>query len=149
MKSLIILLFCFSSVVPSKWLTDMNQAREQASQSHKLILLTFSGSDWCVPCIRLHREIFESDVFEKYAEDNLVLVNADFPRLRKNKLSKEQTAKNDQLAQTYNPKGNFPLTILMNANGTILKEWEGFPNETADKFVSELDASLHTVAINN
>jgi thioredoxin-related protein len=130
------------------WYTDMDKAKHDADQSHKLILLNFSGSDWCVPCIRMHKEIFESEVFEKYASDNLVLVNADFPRLRKNHLSSEQTKKNELLADAYNPKGSFPLTLLMDAKGKVLKQWEGMPDETADKFVNDIDVYYHSVALN-
>src|SRR5690242_9963236 len=94
------------------WETDFSKAREMAQADHKLIVLNFSGSDWCGPCIRLHKEIFESQSFTSYANDHLVLVNADFPRLKKNQLSKEQEAKNDQLAEKYNKEGKFPLTLL-------------------------------------
>src|SRR5436305_10584226 len=100
-----LLLMSIINMENTPWYTDMDKAKHDADQSHKLILLNFSGSDWCVPCIRMHKEIFESEVFEKYASDNLILVNADFPRLRKNHLSSEQTKKNELLADAYNPKG--------------------------------------------
>lgn len=68
------------------WLSNMDEAKTRAMQSHKYILLNFSGSDWCVPCIQMHKEVFESEVFENYAKDNLVLVNADFPPPKKERL---------------------------------------------------------------
>src|SRR5690349_16299822 len=86
----------------NSWETDFDKAQQTAQTEHKLIILNFSGSDWCGPCIRMHKEIFESDVFKKYATDHLVLVNADFPRLKKNQVSSEQLKKNNKLAQTYN-----------------------------------------------
>src|SRR5438045_7147853 len=95
------------------WETDFDLARQKAQQNHKYILLNFSGSDWCGPCIRLHDEIFESDVFKKMAATDLILVNADFPRLKKNQLPKEQQTQNDHLADQYNAKGSFPLTLLL------------------------------------
>jgi len=122
------------------WLTDFNKAQQQAAQNHKLILLNFSGSDWCGPCIRLKQEIFDADVFNSYASGHLLLVNADFPRLSKNQLSKEQTTQNEALADRFNKNGKFPLTILMDANGKVLKEWEGFPKESPDVFVEEIRA---------
>jgi thioredoxin-related protein len=150
MKLVALILFSLFTINTSKWLTDMDEAKAEAAKSHKMILLTFSGSDWCVPCIRLHKEIFESELFEKYAEDNLVLVNADFPRLKKNRLSKEQTIKNERLADQFNPNGTFPLTILLDANGKMIKQWEGMSKETVEKFINEIDASVHTVAsVNN
>lgn len=121
------------------WDTNFENAKKQAAKEHKLILLNFSGSDWCGPCIRLHDEIFESATFKNFADNNLVLVNADFPRLKKNQLSKEQQKSNDKLADKYNPEGIFPFTVLMNADGTVIKSWEGYPNETAEQFTKGLN----------
>ena len=108
-------------------------------KTHRLIVLNFSGSDWCGPCIRMRKEIFEADAFQDYAEQKLVLVNADFPRLKKNQLSKEQTKLNESLADKYNPEGKFPLTILFDDTGKVLKQWEGCPNESPEKFVTEIN----------
>lgn len=120
------------------WLTDFEKAKVEAVQSHRLILLSFSGSDWCIPCIKLRDQIFESAMFEKYADSSLVLVNADFPRLKKNKLSAELTKRNESLADRFNAHGTFPLTLLLDARGKVLKTWEGFPDKPADKFVDEI-----------
>ena len=127
MRSLWIALFSTLFISAASWETDFEKAKEEAQSQHKFILLNFSGSDWCGPCIRMHNEIFESDVFLKYANDRLVLLNADFPRLKKHALSKEQQKKNDLLADTYNKEGVFPLTLLLTADGKALKKWEGLP----------------------
>lgn len=129
----------FSTNTPV-WLTDFNKARTEAATSEKYILVNFSGSDWCGPCIRLHKEVFESETFANYAQKNLVLVNADFPRLRKNQLSKEQQKLNNVLADQYNPQGHFPFTVLVDSKGTVVKTWDGYPNETADKFLSDINS---------
>lgn len=120
------------------WETDFENAKKKAVTEHKLILLNFSGSDWCGPCIKLHKEIFESNSFQYFADSNLVLINADFPRLKKNQLSKEQQKKNDKLADKYNPQGSFPYTILLNAEGKPIKAWDGYPNMTAEQFTGQL-----------
>ncbi len=122
----------------TNWGTDMEEAKKQAKDEHKYILLNFSGSDWCGPCIRLHKEIFGSDEFKTFADQKLVLVNADFPRLKKNQLSKEQQAKNDKLADKYNSQGNFPYTVLLNEEGKVVKAWEGYPNETPAAFTAQI-----------
>jgi peroxiredoxin len=57
------------------------------------------------------------------------LVRADFPRMKKNQLSKEQTAYNEKLAEKYNPKGKFPLTVLINPDGKVITEWDGYPKD--------------------
>ena len=120
------------------WETDFERARETAKQEHKYILLNFSGSDWCGPCIRMHDEIFESPAFKQIAGADLILMNADFPRLKKNQLSKDQQKKNEHLADLYNAKGSFPLTVLLTAEGKLVKEWVGFPEGGPVQFVSEI-----------
>lgn len=132
----------FFTAAPS-WLGNFNKATSEAAKDHKLILINFSGSDWCGPCIRLTKEIFESQTFEDYASTNLVLVRADFPRQKKNQLAADQEKQNEKLADKYNPNGTFPLTLLVNENGKILKEWDGFPNESPEKFVSEINSIVH------
>ena len=123
------------------WSLDLLSAKKQAHEENKMILLNFSGSDWCGPCIRLHKEILSSAAFEAYAKDHLVLLNADFPRMKKNQLSKEKQAQNDALADAYNKNGTFPLTLLLSADGKILKQWEGFPNETPEEFITDISSA--------
>jgi thioredoxin-related protein len=138
MKLLSILLttFLFSSVT---WLGDFSSATTEATKEDKLILINFSGSDWCGPCIRLRKEILESSTFENYAKDHLVLVRADFPRQKKNQLDAAQVKLNEALADKYNPEGKFPFTLLVDKNGKILKSWDGFPNESPETFVSDIN----------
>lgn len=137
MKTLLIIaLIAFFSVSP--WEPDFSNAKKIAKEKNELILLNFSGSDWCGPCIRMHKEIFGDSNFLKMASTNLVMVNADFPRSKKNQLSTERKKQNETLAEAYNPKGSFPFTVLMDANGKVIKQWEGLPNQTADAFTAEL-----------
>src|SRR5690349_5727418 len=135
MKFLTLLLVgAFMNLAPG-WGTDFEKARVQAAKDHKFVLVNFSGSDWCLPCIRMHDQIFEAAAFKEFAKDHLELVNADFPRLKKNALAKEQQKLNEELAEKYNTKGIFPLTLLLDAEGNILKTWEGQPKSTADQFI--------------
>lgn len=92
----------------------------------------------------MHREIFNSDPFASYADQKLVLVNADFPRLKKNHLSKDQEKKNDQLADQYNPTGKFPYTVLMNAEGKVIRTWDGLPSDGTEGFIIEVDNALNS-----
>jgi len=121
------------------WMGDFSQAQQEAKSSHKQILINFSGSDWCGPCIRLRKEILESEQFERYASGNLLLVRADFPRQKKNQLAKEQVKRNEALAERYNKDGKFPYTVLVDENGQVLKTWDGFPDESPEAFVAEID----------
>jgi len=143
---LLISLFLFTiSVSTAEWLTDFSKAQQQAGQDKKMILLNFSGSDWCGPCIRMRKEIFGADVFNTYAVEHLVLVHADFPRLKKNQLSKEQTKQNEALADKYNREGKFPFTVLLNSNGKVIKQWDGLPDESPESFVEEVKKVFNAV----
>jgi thioredoxin-related protein len=137
MQTLLIALVS-SFLLSTGWETDFNKAQQSARSEHKLILLNFSGSDWCGPCIRMHDDIFEKSNFTEYANEHLVLVNADFPRSKKHELSKDQQAKNDKLADKYDKEGIFPLTVLLSPQGKILKEWKGFPGVSAEEFTKQV-----------
>jgi thioredoxin-related protein len=123
------------------WKTNLSEARQQAATQHKYILLNFSGSDWCLPCIRMHSEIFEKPAFKEFAEKSLILVNAEFPRQKKNQLSKEQQQQNALLADRYDTAGIFPLTVLMDENGNVIKQWEGYPGISAENFVAAVKSA--------
>ena len=140
---LCISLFVSSALAQPTWLNDVSLAKKQAVTEHKLLLINFSGSDWCGPCIRMHKTIFNDPSFVDFAAENLVLVNADFPRLKKNQLSKEQEKRNGLLADQYNAEGKFPFTVLANAEGKVLKSWEGCPDESATAFVAEVNQIAH------
>jgi thioredoxin-related protein len=139
MSLLTIVLAALLSFANPDWFTNFEKAKTEAKASHKQILLNFSGSDWCGPCIKLKREVFDAEAFNRYAAGKLVLVNADFPRLKKNQLSKDQTKQNEDLADDYNKYGNFPLTLLLDEEGKVLKKWEGNPNLTPEQFVAQLE----------
>lgn len=127
------------ALLPSvTWMGDFDSAKTEAVKEHKLILINFSGSDWCGPCIRLRSEILESATFVNYASNHLVLVRADFPRQKKNQLPKDQVKRNEALADKYNSDGKFPYTLLVDGHGKVLRTWDGFPNETPDQFVSDI-----------
>lgn len=109
----------FSSSID--WLYDFEKAKAKAQQQKQPILVVFSGSDWCKPCIRFDEQVINSTIFKDYATKELTLLKVDFPRKNKNKLSKSQQAHNNQLAEKYNPRGEFPLVLLLDKNGKVLK----------------------------
>lgn len=122
----------------TEWLTDFEAAKETAARENKYMLLNFSGSDWCAPCIKMKAEVFETQPFLSLAERQLVLIRADFPRSKKHQLSKDQIKCNEALAARYNPSGKFPLTLLLDAKGKIIKEWDGYVFGSQDKFMGDL-----------
>jgi len=143
MKALSSIFLIASFLTSATWVNDMNAAKSKAAEENKYILINFSGSDWCGPCIRMHKEFFEAEDFQNYANDNLVLVNADFPRSKKNKLDAAQVQKNEALAEQYNKDGKFPFTVLTDAKGKVLKTWEGFPDKPLKSFITDINSTIH------
>ena len=122
MKNLFITLMLLVSTIvfAQNWQTNFKKAKEIATENNQKIILIFQGSDWCAPCIKLDNEIWSSKEFKAYAEENYVMLKADFPRRRKNKLAKEQQKHNEMLAENYNQDGLFPLVIVLDNTGKIL-----------------------------
>ncbi|KPM49441.1 thioredoxin family protein [Jiulongibacter sediminis] len=126
----------------AQWSNDLQTAKETSQKEHKLILLNFSGSDWCAPCIMLKKEVFSSDEFKELAVEKLVLLRADFPRLKKNRLSDEDTRENEVLAEKYNPEGKFPLTLLLDADGSVIASWDGY-NGKKDETLAKIKSAIY------
>lgn len=101
------------------WLTDATKAQAQAKAENKLVLLDFTGSDWCIWCVKLNKEVFDTPEFAEYAKKNLVLVEVDFPR--KKKLDDAQKQANEALSKKYGIKG-FPTLILLDGEGKKIGE---------------------------
>ena len=127
--------------IKPNWLLDITEAKSLSHDTQKPILISFAGSDWCKPCIMLTREVFETEEFSTYASENLILVLADFPRYKKNKLPEEQTQHNEGLASLYNQNGEFPLVVLIDENGNVLGK-TGYLKGGAKNFITHLDTLL-------
>jgi len=138
----VLLLSLFLQTGKPIWYTDFEKAKSEAKTSGRRVLVNFSGSDWCIPCIRMHKVIFEAPAFDSLASKELVLVQADFPRMKKHQLPKDQQKHNEQLADKYNPQGKFPFTVLLDAEGRVIKSWDGMP-EGLQKFNGEINEALH------
>jgi thioredoxin-related protein len=140
-KVIFSILILFSLIVFSQEkFSKFQQIKDAAQQENKSILLKFSGSDWCIPCIKLQKKVIDDPIFQEYISKNLVYVEADFPR-KKGKLSADIITRNKELAGIYNKQGVFPKMVLLNANGKILKTWEGFDNATVNTMIQEINQS--------
>lgn len=120
------------------WELNLEKSKEIAQNENKHILLVFSGSDWCAPCIKLEKQIWTSKEFQNYAKDNLVLLRADFPRLKKNQPTKAQQEHNNKLAENYNPNGYFPFVVLMDDKGKVLNQL-GYKNIEPQSYIKAIN----------
>ncbi len=112
------------------WKSNFEEAKQEASKENKDILLVFSGSDWCAPCIKLDNVVWKSEAFKAEAEKYWVIYKADFPKKKANQLTPEMTQNNKNLAEKYNKNGSFPLVILLDKTGKVIG-MTGFKNISA------------------
>lgn len=119
------------------WHNNYNNALEVAKAENHPILIVFSGSDWCKPCIKLREQILVKPEFSNWAKNNVVCITVDFPKQKKNALSPSQQKQNDSLAEKFNPKGVFPLIIVLNTNEKVLG-FKTFEDVTPEQFTKEL-----------
>jgi len=96
------------------WMTDATAALAKARSENKLVLMDFTGSDWCGWCIKLDEEVFSTPEFASYAKNSLVLLKVDFPRGKKQPASEVQ--QNEMLAHKYGVTG-FPTIIVLSPGG--------------------------------
>jgi thioredoxin-related protein len=139
-KLFLILIISFSNIALSQnWQTDFEQAKKIATDQDKNIIIVFSGSDWCAPCIKLDKNIWQSEAFKNEAAKDWVLVKANFPRKKANELPKEQTEHNRKLAEKYNIEGSFPLVVVLDKNGKVLGKM-GFKNVAPEEYINMIHA---------
>jgi protein disulfide-isomerase len=96
----------------SIWYTDVKEAMVVSTTENKPLLLFFTGSDWCGWCIKLQTEVLKTPEFKKWAAENVVLVELDFPR--RNLQSAEMQNQNNQILQAFGVQG-FPTIHLAKA----------------------------------
>ena len=116
------------------WLTNIEKAKKHAKG--KMILVEFTGSDWCPPCKALKKNVFNTDKFKAYAKENLVLVELDFPR-GKSKLTKEQSAYNKAQAKKFGIRG-YPTVFLLDPSGKEIMKKVGFGRTSVESYIKML-----------
>lgn len=132
----------FNSLTFSQnWLLNFDQAKQEAQSKNQPIVLVFQGSDWCAPCIKLDREVWSTEAFTKYAASHFVMLQADFPRRKKNALTDEQQERNNALAEKYNKQGIFPFVVILDASGHVLGE-TGYKKMTPEAYITHLNSFL-------
>ena len=144
MKKLILTLLFLATVTAHAkvtWLTDLDAAKAQGIKENKPLLVDFTGSDWCPPCIQLHKVVFESAEFAAVAS-KYVLVELDYPR--KTSQAPELKAKNAELSKKFGISG-FPTVLLIDAkSGDVFGKTVGFGGQTAKEYLDKLASFKNT-----
>jgi thioredoxin-related protein len=125
-----------ASAAELEWLTNLAQAKSQAKTENKLVLMDFTGSDWCPPCKKLKKDVFSSEEFATFAKANLVLVEVDFPRAKKQ--SAELKKANEALSTKFDVEA-YPTVVVLSSDGKQLSKDTGYDGSSAKDFVAKLE----------
>jgi protein disulfide-isomerase len=117
------------------WTTSYEEGQQDAKANNKLVLLDFTGSDWCGWCIMLEKEVFSKPQFKEYASKNLVLVELDFPKRKP--VPDALKIQNVKLARRYQVQG-FPTIIVLNGDGQMVGEL-GYMEGGPEVFIQALE----------
>ncbi len=124
---------------PAAWITDYPAALRQAARENKIVLLNFTGSDWCGWCVKLEKDVFSKPEFAAYASRHLVLVKIDFPR--KARLPAAEAAQNAGLQRQFGVRG-FPTLIAVDASGRKVAEIGGYVRGGPKAFIAALEKQV-------
>lgn len=144
LKQILTLTAMAALIAPSfamEWLDDFAVAKSKAQEKDKLILVDFTGSDWCGWCIKLRKEVLDTPEFDEYIKDKFLLMEVDCPR--KKKLDPTIAEQNQKLCQQYNISG-FPTVLVMNGEGEVVGGFGGY--KKLDGVKASLDKAIKTDA---
>ena len=138
--SLVVGLFAMAGIAraeDSLWRTDFEAAKAKAKAEKKLLLVDFTGSDWCGWCKRLVAEVFSKEAFKTEAPKNFILVELDYPTpAKKKKQSDELQKQNEELLKQYKIQG-YPTILVMDAEGKVIAK-TGYQRGGPEKYVKHL-----------
>ena len=127
-----------AALAAAGWTDNYEKAVAQAKTEKKLVLLDFTGSDWCGWCIKLDKEVFSKADFKTFAKENLVAVTVDFPHGKK--LPKHTVDQNAKLKSEHGVSG-FPTIVLLDADGKAINKWGGYSATFFDELKAKVAAA--------
>jgi protein disulfide-isomerase len=127
-----------SSEAAEGWKTDYTAALAEAAKENKMVLLDFTGSDWCGWCIKLQKDTFSKSEFKKFAQESLVLVELDFPRGKTQ--SDELKKQNEELAEKFGVQG-FPTLVLLDHQGKEATRNVGYLQGGPEAFIQWVESA--------
>jgi thioredoxin-related protein len=120
----------------ANWSTDLTAAQAEAKKNKKLVLINFTGSDWCGWCKKLQAEVFTTKEFDTYAKDKLVLVEIDFPQQKQQSAALKKA--NEALQEKYKAQG-FPTIVVLNGEGKEVWRQPGYMPGGPKAWIAKLD----------
>ena len=142
MKKLLITLLAATAywqvnAAESTWLTDLPKAEAQAKAENKMVLMDFTGSDWCGWCIKFKKDVLDTPEFHAYAAKNLVLVELDYPN--KKPQSDQLKKTNSMLSKKYKVSG-FPTLVVLDKDGNEIGRQVGYAEGGPKAFIAKIES---------
>lgn len=134
--SIAILTLTGSAMAGGEWMKNVDDALAKAKESKKPVMVEFTGSDWCPPCIMMHEKVFSKKSFLTKASEKFILVKIDIP-----KADPELSKKNQKVLKKYKVQG-VPTVILFGADGKEFDRFTASQYPEVDKFLGHLDEAL-------
>lgn len=130
-------LLAFAAAAESKrgWNDNYAQALSEARQENKNVLLNFTGSDWCIYCVKQDQDVFSKGDFQRLAKGSLKLVELDFPNAKR--IPADVARQNEKLKAQFGVSG-YPTLILVDAQGRERGRWEGYNPDLVEDLKKEL-----------
>ncbi len=122
------------------WQTDFQVAQAKAKAQKKILLVAFTGSDWCPWCKKLKAEVFDKPAFASAAQKRFVLVAVDFPHEKK--LPEDLKEQNSKLAKKYNIY-SYPSILLLKPDGELIAH-TGYSAGGAKNYTKDLADLMKT-----
>ena len=133
-------LFVASAARAGDWSEDYAASLTKAKKEHKLVLLDFTGSDWCIWCKRIDAEVFDTAKFKDFADQKLILVRLDYPQ--KHPQESAVKAQNAKMLDKYGVTG-FPTLVVLNPDGKVVLTQDGYKPGGVDAFIASIPQSAN------
>jgi thioredoxin-related protein len=134
---------CVFAAADQRWMTDLEAAKARAAREHKPLLIEFTGSTWCPPCIALHKKVLTSPEFAAFSRD-IVWVALDYPTLAERAPAKVKAnpalARLMAIKEKYEVPG-FPTLIYYDAEGKQRAKITGYGGDAPSVFLAKLTGS--------
>lgn len=123
----------------AKWTEDYQEAQKESKTQDLPMRLLFTGSDWCGYCIQLKEGVFNKRAFKKFADKNIVLMKADFPRRSQKSATKKQNAK---LKKEFEVSG-YPSVFILSPSGKKLGRIHGYGGWSEDEYIRRIEKLIN------
>ena len=140
MKKIYSLLFFVLAILftahADEWLNNFSTAQQNSVLSGKPILVYIAGTGWDPWSKKMDEEVFETQEFKKYAQENLILFR--FDCLKKGPYD-------DPIKNALYTKLNIhgvPVCKLIDPKGGIIKKYVGYQRGGPDQFILKLQSAL-------